>query len=429
MADVVVVGAGPAGLMAAIAAAGRGASVLVLEQLARPGRKLLASGGGRCNLTNTLPPEEFAARLGRDGRFALPALGAFGAPRLRGFLRARGVPTRVENGLRVYPSSSRAGDVEAALLAECRGLDVAIQARTVVRGLDVAAGAVSGVISEAGPVPARSVIVATGGLGYPELGGSDTGYALARSVGHTVVRPVPGLVGIVTAESWLRGCAGVSLEGARVAIEMSGRREAAEGDLLFTHAGISGQAALDVSGSVSEILTSRDSVPMSVSLMPSMRRDEWARRLEEWRTRSGGRLLPGLVAELLPRSLARLLCRQAGVDALRAGQLPRAAGDALVRLLARTPITAVGTGGFERAMVTRGGVHLREVDPATLESRRLAGLHFAGEVLDIDGPTGGFNLQWAFSSGWLAGAGVRFAEGGGAAGVHGTARKARGGRR
>lgn len=403
MSTVVIVGGGPAGLTAAIAAAGRGARAVVFERLPEPGRKLLASGGGRCNLTNTLAPEDFASRLGRHGRFALPALEAFGPKSLRAFLRERGVRTESRDGFRVYPSSERSRDVLSALVQECARLGVTVRTGTAVLGLALEEGRVAGLATASGAVAAGSVVVATGGLAHPDLGGTSDGYALARQAGHTVREPVPALVGITTKETWLRACAGVSLDAARVTVDVPRKRVSAEGDILFTHKGISGQAVLDVSGTVSELLAARQAAPLVVSLVASSSRDDWRRDLDAWRAEEGRRSVAGLLASRLPRSLARALCARAGVASAPVGRLPRVGRDALADLLAALPLTAAGTGGFARAMVARGGVSLREVDPRTLGSRITSGLFFAGEVLDIDGPSGGFNLQWAFSSGWLAG--------------------------
>jgi predicted Rossmann fold flavoprotein len=402
--DVLVVGGGPAGLMAAIAAAGAGASVLVCERLPRPGRKLLASGGGRCNISNTLSPHEFVQRLGKHGRFALPALEALDPNALRSFLSERGVATRSEDAFRVFPSSGRSGDVLTAFLRECGRRGVVIRRGTAARALLVEAGRVVGVATGDGPAPARCVVVAAGGLGYPGLGGTGDGYAMARAAGHAVREPVPALVGLTVREPWVRGCAGVSVRGAGVTVKGGGRRDYAEGDLLFTHRGVSGQAVLDVSGTAAELLAAGRPVSLVVSLIVGMARADWLMEMDRWRAREGRRALAGLLAERLPRSLAQALCERAGARGVRAGALPRAARDGLAGTLSGLELTVTGTGGFSRAMVTRGGVALRGVDPRTMASRVLPGLLFAGEVLDVDGPSGGFNLQWAFSSGWLAGA-------------------------
>jgi len=402
--DVVVVGGGPAGLTAAIAAAGAGAGVVVCERLPRPGRKLLASGGGRCNLTNTLSPGEFVERLGRHGRFALPALEALGPEALRSFLSERGVATRSEDGFRVFPSSGRSGDVLTALLRECGRRGVIVRRRAAVKALLIENGRVVGVDTTGGPLRARSVVVAAGGLGYPDLGGSGDGYSMARAAGHDVREPVPALVGLTVSESWARRCAGVSVSGVAVAVRGPGRRDSAEGDLLFTHRGVSGQAVLDVSGTAGELLAAGRPVSLAVSLVAGMGRAEWLGEMERWRARDGRRTVAALLAERLPRSLAHALCERAGAGGVRAGSLPRGARDGLAGILSGLELTVVGTGGFAGAMVTRGGVALRGVDPRTMTSRLVSGLLFAGEVLDVDGPSGGFNLQWAFSSGWLAGA-------------------------
>ncbi len=425
MGDVIVVGGGPAGLTAAIAAAGRGARVVVCERLPKPGLKLLASGGGRCNLTNTLAPDAFVSRLGRHGRFALPALDSFGAKRLRAFLLERGVRTESRDGFRVYPSSDRSEEVLSALLRECTKRGVVVQTGTPVVGLELDGGGVTGVVTTSGPLAAGSVIVAAGGPGYPDLGGTGDGYTLARAAGHSVRPPVPALVGITTRETWLRECAGVSVDGARVTAGVPRKRTSAEGEFLVTHVGVSGQAALDVSGGVSELLEERSDVPLLVSLVASVGRADWGHELDCWRAEHGRRSIAALLSERLPRSLARAVCSRAGAGDARAGHLSRSAGERLADLLTALPLTAVGTAGFARAMVTRGGVELAGVDPRTLASRITAGLFFAGEVLDIDGPSGGFNLQWAFSSGWLAGESVPPAQ---PRGPGGTAAAQNGGR-
>ncbi|MBM3306856.1 MAG: aminoacetone oxidase family FAD-binding enzyme [Candidatus Eisenbacteria bacterium] len=404
--DVVVIGGGPAGLMAAVGAAGGGARVLVCERLPKPGRKLLASGGGRCNLTNTLPPEEFVERLGRDGRFALPALRALDGHALRGFFLERGVSTESPDGFRVYPSSGRSGDVLTALVGECGRLGVVVRRNAAVETLCLPERRLEGVVVDGRRIPCGVVIVATGGLGYPRLGGTGDGYALARAAGHRIREPVPALVGLRTKERWPRGCAGVAVARARVTVDVPRRRAAAEGNLLFTHEGISGQAVLDVSGAVAELLASRAEVPLRVSLDASADRASWVARLDGWRAAGERRSVAGLLSESLPRSLARAVCSRAGAEGLCAPVLPRAVKDGLADALSGLRLTAVGTGGFENAVVTRGGVALSGVDPETLESRTTPGLRFAGEVLDVDGPCGGFNLQWAFASGWLAGRSV-----------------------
>ena len=404
-ADVAVVGAGPAGLMAAIAAAERGASVAVLEQLDRPGARLLATGGGRCNLTNLLAPAEFMARFGRQGRFMQPALEALDQVGLRQFLHSLGVPTHAPDGLHVYPTSDSAVTVQSALWRRARKLGVAVHLAARVSALWIEAGALRGLQMEGRRLAAPRVILATGGRSYPSLGGSEVGYTLARQAGHTIVEPTPALVPLVVAEPWTRKCAGVAVSPARIWIPLTGQpRAGLTGDVLFTHTGLSGPAVLDLSGDVAALLAKHETVPLGLDLAPGTSADQWRRRFEKWRTRHGRATVARLLDQHLPRSLAAALCEVCGISpATRPSQVTQGQQAALVERLTALPLTVTGTEGWDRAMVTRGGVNLKEVDPQTLGSRRLRGLAFAGEILDLDGPSGGFNLQWAFSSGRLAG--------------------------
>lgn len=415
---VIMVGAGPAGLMAAIAAARGGARVVVCEQLDRPGAKLLTTGGGRCNVTNLVGEPEFVAAFGRQGRFILPALRAMGPEQLREFLAGCGVPTYAEDGVHVFPCSSRAADVLAALLDECAKLRVEIRCEASVTGLMVDEGnlpadlpaeagrpKVCGAVVNGETLAANAVIIATGGRSYRRLGGTGGGYVLARQAGHTLVEPTPALAGLVTKEPWPAQCAGVSLSGVRVWIDLPKHRGSSRtGDVLFTHTGVSGPAVLDLSGDVAALLAKGGAAPVRMELRAGVSAAEWQRRLGEQQRVQPRRQVGVLLAEELPRRLADVVCKLAGdVGALRAAEMSKAVQRRLAELLAGLPLTVTATAGFEQAMVTRGGVALKEVDPETLASRLAAGLYFAGEVLDLDGPCGGYNLQWAFSSGWLAG--------------------------
>jgi predicted Rossmann fold flavoprotein len=402
---VVVAGAGPAGLTAAISAARCGAAVTVCEQLDRPGRKLLATGGGRCNLTNRTPSAEFMRRLGRKGRFAQPALAQMDAARLCRFLAELGVPTRAADGFHVFPCSNRAADVLDALLAECAHLGVRIVTGVRLTRLAIDGGEIHGILSTKNSFQARSVIVATGGKSYPSLGGTGGGYRLARKAGHILVEPVPGLAPLEVAETWPGSCAGAALPRVRAWIDLPRLRgEAAEGELLFTHTGLSGAVALDLSGAVSRLLLSRETVPLCLDFAPGIPRAEWIERFARWKLNARRKKALNFMDKYLPRSLARALCAElGGIGDLTPDRLKPAVRESLLRLLTRAPLTVLKTAGFRKAMVTCGGVSLKEVDPHSLESRLVKGLFFAGEILDLDGPCGGFNLQWAFSSGWLAG--------------------------
>ena len=436
---IVIVGGGPAGLTAAIAAADRGARVDLCEQLDRPGAKLLASGGGRCNLTNTLDRESFMARFGRQGRFMAPALAAMDSAGLRAFLARLGVPTVVdEDGVRVWPVSRSAVTVQSALWRRCRELRVQVRLGVRATELMIEGNEVTGVMTESGPAPGRRVILAAGGRGYPELGGGRTGYEMAMQVGHEIIDPTPALVPLLTAEDWPGRCAGVALPLVRVRIDLPGQPAAGQvGELIFTHRGISGPAALDISAEVADLLRHQPTVPLRVEIAPDSSTpgqglgkpgprgpgprtarlatgrlatgrlasvQRWPELFDRWGHEHGGKMLRTVLGRQVPARLAEAVMALAGVDRdVRAAQVSRPGRDRLASLLTSLPLTVTGTEGFRRAMVTRGGVMLAGVRPNTLQSRWCDNLYLAGELLDLAGPSGGFNLQWAFSSGWLAG--------------------------
>lgn len=402
--QIIVIGAGPAGLLAALAAAAAGARVTVCEKSANPGLKLLASGGGRCNLSNLAPVETFLERYGRQGRFAAPALEALPPPALRAFCERLGVPLTAPDGLHLYPASQRAGDLLAAWLAEGRRLGVTLQCGVCVQELLQSGGRIAGVRSESGSQPADAVVLASGGLGYPQLGGSELGYRLAEACGHTLVPLRPGLVGLHVAEAWIAACQGTALPAAELRFELPRRRHyQATGELLFTHRGLSGPLILDASAELTSRLA--DGEPPQLRVRPALPPRPWPELYAEWRQQHGARRLHNLLAAHLPHRLAEALARLAGLPLeTTAANCPREGRDRLLALLSEgLPFTVTGSEGFAKAMVTRGGVALKEVDPRTLGSRLLPGLYCAGEVLDLDGPCGGFNLQWACASGWLAG--------------------------
>ncbi|MBN1424917.1 NAD(P)/FAD-dependent oxidoreductase [Candidatus Fermentibacteria bacterium] len=402
---VAIAGAGASGLMAAIAAARAGARVTVMDCLERPTAKLRASGGGRCNLTNTLPMDEFIERLSPKGRFVVPALNALDSESLQRLMGELGVPTQSLDGFHVYPVSNRADDVVRALVSECEKLGVEIRPSVRVTQLGIEAGSIVSLAFEGGFLPVTRAIIATGGAGYPRLGGTGDGYPLAAQAGHTIVSPTPALVGLVTVEDWPRSCAGIALRDSRVEINLPRwRKHYAEGSLIFTHEGVSGPAVMDLSGRVARLLGDHPVVPLRVNLAPGVSASLWLDRIDGWRRREGGKAIQSLLARTIPRAFAAVVCGIAGLDHItRAAYLDRSSRERLVATIIGAPVSIQATEGFSRAMVTSGGVSLKEINSKTMASRLVNGLYFAGEVVDVDGPSGGFNLQWAFSSGWLAG--------------------------
>jgi len=378
---------------------------MLLEQMPQPGMKILASGGGRANLTNMREQAEFEEAFGRQGRFLGPAMQVMGPPRLRQFLAELGVKTVVGELSRVYPASQRAIDVQNALARRLEQLGVIVRLRCRATRLCLEDGVLAGVETATGRVNARRVVLACGGKSWPKLGGTGGGYAMAQQAGHMIVEPVPALVPLVTQERWTAEVAGVSLRGARVWIALPRQSKAGiVGDVLFTHRGVSGPAIIEQSGAVSQLLQQVETVPLRIELCAGMDASRWSAEMQSWRVSAGRRQVVGLLREHVPASLARQLCRLAGLDEQTTGtQLSAAQRQTLANLLAKLELTVTDTEGFDTAFVTRGGVRLKDVDPKTLQSRLIPGLYLAGELLDLDGPTGGFNLQWAFASGWLAG--------------------------
>jgi len=426
--DVVIAGAGPAGMMSALAAADprpggaaaagdRPLHAAICEHMDQPGVKLLATGGGRCNLTNTLPVREFIDRFGPRGRFAQPALAAMGPDVLREFLNAMGVPTFCPNGAHVFPRSDSAADVRDALWRRCRELGVRFLLRTRATGLRIEGGRLRGVRTPSGDLDAPRVILATGGKSCRRLGATGDGYELARQAGHSIVSPTPALTPLIVKERWARELAGVGLSGASIRVEPPHRASPARrrtvrmerhGDILFTHTGLSGPAVLDLSGDAAEMLADRPTVTIRIDLSPGTTAGDWLAAFDRWQGVAGRKTVRSLLGERLPAAVSDAICRLAGlVPDARAAHLSAAQRRALAGLLTNLPLTVTATGGMDDAMVTRGGVDLKEIDPRTLQSRLLPGLYLAGELLDLDGPCGGFNLQWAFSSGYLAGLSAR----------------------
>ncbi len=389
--DLIVIGSGPSGLMGAIAAARNDLRVLVLERMPKVGLKLLASGGGRCNLCNTLPEEEFIAAFGRQGRFMQPALRAMGSAELRAFFQTLNVPTQ-EEAHKVFPVSGGAESVLDALLKECRELKVEIRTNCEATAIPKEGG----VQTAEARIPSKAVLLASGGKGYATLGGSASGYGLAHRAGHEIVDPVPADVPLLIHERWAKELSGVAVTGANLRIGLKGFPKAGTtGDLLFTHQGLTGPVVLNSSGAVAEKFNTIEAVPIIIDFAPG---------LNDWRKAGGNKSIANALRPWIPSALTKSLCRLIDIDPnAPVSKLSEKKSVLLTEQINQCRLTATGTEGFKKAMVTRGGIALTGIAPNTLESKLQPGLYFAGEALNLDGPCGGFNLQWAFSSGHLAG--------------------------
>lgn len=408
--DVVVIGAGAAGFMAAIQAARRGRRVLLLEKNPRPGLKILVSGGTRCNLTNDLDADGMAPEFGRAASFLLPSLRAFDSRETVRFFGTAGVETKCEPEGKIFPKSNRATDVLEALLRELRTSGAGMALGRPALAVERLGPEDFRIDTPAGPIGARRVIVTTGGLSYPKLGTTGDGYAIARAFGHRIRPTTPALVALVVDVPWVRALSGVTLPRARVAV-VSGKRVLAERTrgFLFTHFGVSGPAPMDVSAEVARFeadsaLEGPKAPRLRLDFAPDVTEAALDDALRAAASREGSRPVPAVLPESLPERLRHALLDVAQVPIdRRAAELSREERRRLVAAVKATDLPVAGTRGYAHAEVTAGGVDLREIDPVTLESRFVHGLFFAGEVLDAHGPIGGFNFQAAFATGAAAG--------------------------
>jgi predicted Rossmann fold flavoprotein len=403
---VIVIGAGAAGLVAAIEAAERGRRTILLEKNRRAGVKILMSGGTRCNLTHATDKWGIVKAYGDQGNFLHSALAAFSPADLVRLIEDEGVPTKIEATGKIFPVSNRATDVLEALLKRLGRSGAKLATEEPVRQAEKLPSGRFRVQTERRELTAECVIVTVGGQSYPGSGTRGDGYAWAAALGHTNVPPRPALVPLTTGEPWVRELSGVTIPDVAVRLELPGLAkpiDARRGSFLFTHFGLSGPVILDISRGVTALAD-----PASARLMCDWLPEISAQRLdEELRAAAaadGKRQLVTLLAERLPRRLIeQLFALNRLPPDLRSSEFSKAQRAALVQALKGTPVSITGTRGFAKAEVTAGGVALAEVDSRTMESKLVPGLYFAGEILDLDGPIGGYNFQAAFSTGVLAG--------------------------
>ena len=403
----IVVGGGASGMMAALYAARAGARVTLLERNEKLGKKLYITGKGRCNVTNASDMEQYQRNIFRNPRFLYAAFARLDNAGLMSLLEALGVPLKVERGNRVFPVSDKSSDVIAALRRglELEGVDVRLNAR-VTQLLTEADGCVGVSLEDGDDMYADAVILATGGLSYPSTGSTGDGHAMARATGHSVTATLPALVSIDTVESWPGTLAGLTLKNVSLsAYQAGGKKEkrlySQQGEMLFTHTGISGPLALTLSSLMPEDLSA---VRMTIDLKPAL--DEQtldARLLRDFREMSR-KQLGSVVDGLAPRSLSEQLIRLAGLSpTMPVNGITAPQRAALLKVIKGIALHPKALGGFNEAIISRGGVSVKEINPSTMESKRLKRLYFCGELMDVDAATGGFNLQIAFSTGALAG--------------------------
>lgn len=401
--DVVVIGAGPAGLCCAIHAAADGCRVLVLEKNPGPGAKLLVSGTGQCNITHDGDIRDFFTHYGGHGKFLKPALLSFSNRDLMEFFRGRGLAMVTGENGKVFPQTRQSADVLAVLLTECKRRGVTIRCSEAVTEISRDAESFA-VIAGATRYHAGTVVITTGGASYPQCGTTGDGYRLAALLGQPVTETAPALTPLLVRPFPFAALMGLSFEGMRFSVWRAGKKiEDHTGDVLFTHLGLSGPGILDASRGV------RPGDVVRLSFAGAMRREEFAadiaKRAEENPNWQVGTILAKYP---IPERLNRKLLKISGIpDDHKCAHFSAAQRTALVTNCTEFPLTVAALGDYRIAMVTRGGIALDSVNAKTMESKLVPGLFFAGEVLDIDGDTGGYNLQAAFSTGYLAAQGAR----------------------
>jgi hypothetical protein len=401
--DVIVIGAGAAGLMAAIHAAERGQRTLLLEKNRKPGVKILMSGGTRCNITHDCDNRGIVAAYGPPGKFLHSALAALSVQDTIAFFEAEGVATKIEETGKVFPVSNKALDVLDALLRRLRRSGATLALEEPVRELRRSGDAFE-IVTNRRTLTCPRVIVTVGGQSYPGSGTRGDGYAWAAQFGHTIVPPKPALVPLLVQADWIAELRGVTLGDVGVKVVDNGQTLlATRGGFLFAHFGLTGPAPLDVSKAVSRHANPQ-ALTLELDFLPSRSGPEFDEFLRTESLASGKKRLSVVVSEHLPRRLCDALLTLAGQPADRkAAGLNKPDRQKLVQVAKRLRLPLRGTLGFEKAEVTSGGVSLDEVDSRTMQSKLVPGLFLAGEILDLDGPIGGYNFQAAWSTGWLAG--------------------------
>lgn len=401
----VIVGGGPAGLMAAGQATQGGTHAILLEKMPRPGIKLSITGKGRCNITNTAPLTDFITHFGSNGNFLRQAFGRFYTPELTRFFQERGLELVTERGGRVFPATGNAKDVRAVLTRWIKHEGAKIRPSSPVDDILIHKGAVTGVIAKGKTVPCDAVILTTGGASYPATGSTGDGYRLAERAGHRIVPIRPALVGLETAGHTAEQLAGLNLRNIHLRMMVNGKQKAqAFGEMLFTPFGIDGPVTLTLSGEAVDLIRAGQAITLSVDLKPALDPKKLDARLLRDISKRAKEPISSFLGGLLPRPLIPVCLDMINIPAHR--RVSEITADERKRLrmwLKDFRLHVTGHRPMDEAIITAGGVDTKEINPRTMASRRIRGLYMAGELLDIQADTGGYNLQAAFSTGWLAG--------------------------
>ena len=404
MRRIIVVGGGASGMMAAGRAAECGGQVVLLERTAKLGNKLRITGKGRCNITNMAELDEFIQNYGKNGRFLYSCFSQFFNHDLIEFFESRGVQTVVERGGRVFPKSNEAGEVVKCLINYLKSTKVLIRTNFRVSKVILDGNKIIGVEGKDEIIEGDAVIIATGGMSYQSTGSSGDGYKLAEELGHRIIPPTPGLVGLEIEEPYVKELAGLSLKNVSVSGLSNGKEFVKMfGEMLFTHFGLSGPVILTLSHNIVQRLK-LEKVTLSINFKPALTKEMLEKRVLRELNEYGKMKFKNILKHLLPNKAIPVFIKLLRItEDKKCGEIDKAGRQRLIELLSDFKMQVKCPRPIEEAIITSGGVALNEINPKTMESKKLQGLFFSGEVIDIDGNTGGYNLQSAFSSGYVAG--------------------------
>ncbi|QGU00855.1 putative flavin-containing protein YtfP [Candidatus Syntrophocurvum alkaliphilum] len=407
MKKIIIVGAGPAGMMAAIKAAKTGANVILLEKKEKVGRKLRITGKGRCNITSALELPELIKGYPGNGRFLYSSLNEFSNKDLIEYFKDRGLKTKVERGARVFPESDNADDVVNTLLKDVINSGVTVLTAKTVTQILIKDDIARGVKTKEEDIAADAVIIATGGKSYPGTGSTGDGYRWAEQLGHNIINPRPGLVPLVTQEKWIKELQGLTLKNIKAkSFDQQGEKINEDfGEMLFTHFGISGPIILSMSREIALYIDKKNkNVQIIIDLKPALSEEKLDERIQREFLKNSRKQFKNSLDDLLPQKLIPVIIKLSKISSEKeCNSISRNERKNLVYLLKNLSLTVIGTRSIEEAIVTAGGVDVKEINPKNLQSKKIKNLYFAGEVIDVDGYTGGFNLQAAFSTGYVAG--------------------------
>ncbi|WP_418180843.1 NAD(P)/FAD-dependent oxidoreductase [Aliarcobacter lanthieri] len=402
--DCIVIGAGAAGIFASISCAKNENKVLLLEKLPKIASKLKATGGGKCNITNTLTQDDFISKFGKNGRFIESALEEFSQKDLQDFFNFIGVETIARDGFRVFPINHSSTIILEALEKELENQKVEVKTSINIENIKKEEDLFYIKTSNETFI-SKNIIIATGGLGYPTLGATGDGYNFASNFGHTISKTHPAMMPLFTKEKNFGSCKADTISKAILKVNIPKYKKLKlVGDLIFTSQGLRGPVILDFAREITPILSTYNEVPLLINFIKGKNEEEIFQHLKNEISKNPQDNILQNLETLLASSVANEILNLCEIKtSIRFKQIEGIKREKLIKTLAWTPFTIIGHDGFKQAMITRGGVSLKEVDSKTMQSRLIEGLYFCGEVVDIDGPCGGYNLQWSFSSGYLAG--------------------------